>query len=436
MKPTCIVSCPIDTFSGYGHRSRDFVRSLIEAKDDEWDIKIAPQIWGVTPWGFLDNDDPLKNRFIQQSPTPPDIWIQITIPNEFQRIGKYNIGVTARIESTCPPPDFIEGMNRMDLNLVSSNFTKDTFSQIQITQNDKEGNPTKTYKLERPIEVLFEGLDTGVYFKEPGKSGLLDNVDESFCFLFTGHWLPGNFGEDRKDVATLIKTFLETFKGRGAKPALLLKTNKIDYSLLDKEEILKDIRRIRDKFDNKENLPNIYILHGEFTNEELNKINNDPKVKSFISFTKGEGFGRPLLEQAITGKPVITTNWSGHVDFIHPKYNILLGGELKNIHKSAANQWLLEQAQWFNVNTEIASKAMKDVYKKYKKYIENSRKQTQYLKENFSQDKMTKLLKEYMDKINIVTKLPIQLPKLKKVGENSTPELPKLQLPKLKKVKA
>ena len=79
---------------------------------------------------------------------------------------------------------------------------------------------------------------------------------------------------------------------------------------------------------------------------------------------------------------------------------------------------------------------MKDVYKKYKKYIENSRKQTQYLKENFSQDKMTKLLKEYMDKINIVTKLPIQLPKLKKVGENSTPELPKLQLPKLKKVKA
>jgi len=324
MKPVCIVSCPIDTFSGYGHRSRDFVRSLIEAKENDWDIKIAPQQWGNTPWGFLNEDDPLKSRFISGQQQQPDIWIQITIPNEFQRVGKFNIGVTAGIESTCPPPDFIEGMNRMDLNLVSSEFTKNTFKNIQLTQNDKQGQPVKQFKLEKPIEVLFEGLDTGVYFKEPGKSGLLDNIDENFCFLFTGHWLPGNFGEDRKNVATMVKTFLETFNKRGPKPALLLKTNKVDYSLLDKEDILKDIRKIKKEISG--DLPNIYILHGEFSNEELNKLNNDPKVKSFISFTKGEGFGRPLLEQAITGKPVITTYWSGHVDFIRPEYNVLLGG--------------------------------------------------------------------------------------------------------------
>ena len=433
MKPTCVVSCPIDTFSGYGHRSRDFVRSLIEAKGDEWDVKIAPQKWGNTPWGFLEKDDPLKMRFINGEMQKPDIWIQITIPSEFQKIGSFNIGITAGIESTVPPPSFIQGMNNMDLNLVSSQFTKDTFQQVRFNQNDKQGNPVGEIKLEKPIEVLFEGLDEGVYFKEPGKSGLLDNIDESFCFLFTGHWLPGSFGEDRKNVATMVKTFLETFKGRGVKPALLLKTNKVDYSLLDKEDILKDIRRIRDQFD-KVDLPNIYILHGEFTNEELNKINNDTKIKAFVSFTKGEGFGRPLLEQAITGKPVITTNWSGHIDFIRPEYNVLLGGELKPIHESAANDWLLKEANWFNVNTEIASKAMKDVYKKYKKYIENSRKQTKFLKENFSQDKMTEALKGYMDQIKITKTMPLQLPKLKKIGGDSKPELPKLKLPKLQKV--
>ena len=433
MKPVCLVSCPIDTFSGYGHRSRDFVRSLIEAKGDEWDVKIAPQKWGNTPWGFLDKDDPLKMRFINGEMQKPDIWIQITIPSEFQKIGSFNIGITAGIESTVPPPSFIQGMNKMDLNLVSSQFTKDTFQQVRFNQNDKQGNPVGEIKLEKPIEVLFEGLDEGVYFKEPGKSGLLDNIDESFCFLFTGHWLPGSFGEDRKNVATMVKTFLETFKGRGVKPALLLKTNKVDYSLLDKEDILKDIRRIRDQFD-KVDLPNIYILHGEFTNEELNKINNDTKIKAFVSFTKGEGFGRPLLEQAITGKPVITTNWSGHIDFIRPEYNVLLGGELKPIHQSAANDWLLKEANWFNVNTEIASKAMKDVYKKYKKYIENSRKQTKFLKENFSQDKMTEALKGYMDQIKITKTMPLQLPKLKKIGGDSKPELPKLKLPKLQKV--
>mgnify|MGYP003951294619 CR=1 FL=1 len=435
MKPVCIVSCPIDTFSGYGHRSRDFVRSLIEAKENDWDIKIAPQQWGNTPWGFLSENDPLRSRFISgQQQQQPDIWVQITIPNEFQRVGKFNIGVTAGIESTVPPPDFIEGMNRMDLNLVSSEFTKNTFQNIQLTQNDKQGNPIKEIKLEKPIKVLFEGLDTGVYFKEPGKSDLLNNIDENFCFLFTGHWLSGNFGEDRKNVATMVKTFLETFNKRGPKPALLLKTNKVDYSLLDKEDILKHIRDIRNQFDNKENLPSIYILHGEFTNEELNKLNNDPKVKAFISFTKGEGFGRPLLEQAITGKPVITTNWSGHIDFIRPEYNVLLGGELKPIHKSAANKWLLEQAQWFNVNTEVASKAMKDVYKHYKKYIENSRKQTKFLKENFSQDKMTEVLKGHMDNVKVVINTPLQLPKLKKTSKDTKPELPKLKLPKLQKI--
>ena len=416
MKPICIVSCPIDTFSGYGHRSRDFVRSLIKSKGEDWDIKILPQKWGNTPWGFLEKNDPLKKYYLPQGQHPqPEVWIQITIPNEFQRQGKFNIGVTAGIESTAPPVDFVQGMNRMDLNLVSSKFTKDTFNNIQYDETDKNGNLIQQLRMEKPIEVLFEGLDTGVYLKEPGKSGLLENIDENFCFLFTGHWLPGDFGEDRKNVATMIRTFLKTFKGRGSKPSLLLKTSKVDYSLLDKEEILSHIRALRNEFDYKDDLPNIYLLHGEFTNEELNKINNDPKIKAFVSFTKGEGFGRPLLEQAITGKPVITTNWSGHVDFIRPEYNVLLGGELKPIHKSAANQWLLKEAQWFNVNSEVASKALKDVYKNYKKYIEQSRKQTQFLKSNFSQDKMTELLGKYMSKVTPTVNIPLQLPKLKKI---------------------
>jgi glycosyltransferase involved in cell wall biosynthesis len=433
MKPICIVSCPIDTFSGYGHRSRDFVRALIDAKGDEWDIKIAPQKWGETPWGFLEKEDPLLKRYVSGNVQQPEIWIQITIPNEFQPMGKFNIGVTAGIESTCPPHDWVEGMNRMDLNLVSSEFSKELFSTTKIVENDKNNNPIREIKLEKPIDVTFEGLDTGVYFKEPGKSGLLDNVEESFCFLFTGHWLQGNFGEDRKNVATLIETFLSTFNKRGPKPALLLKTNKIDYSIFDKEEILNNIRKIRDKFENKQNLPNIYILHGEFTNEELNRINNDPKVKAFVSFTKGEGFGRPLLEQAITGKPVITMKWSGHIDFIKKEYNILVGGELKNIHKSAANQWLLEQGQWFNINTEVASKAMKDVYKNYKKYIEHSRKQTKFLKENFSYKAMVNTIKSQMDKVKVTVNVPLNLPKLKK-STDSSKELPKLKLPKLKKL--
>ena len=394
MKPLCVISCPIDTFSGYGARSRDFVKSLIELKDKEWDIKIIPQKWGDCPWNFLPQDDPLKQRFIGGLQQQPDVWIQITVPNEFQRVGKFNIGISAGIETNLYPGEFIEGSNRMDLNLVSSEHSKQIalntqFDKINTDTNQKVG----IIKLEKPIEVLFEGLDLDKYYKKPtsSKLNILKDIKEEFCFLHTGHWLPGIFGESRKNTATLIKTFLETFNGPGRKkPALILKCNQVNYSLLDRENLIRQINRIRDMVSG--NLPNIYLLHGEMTDEEMNQLNNNPKVKAFISFTKGEGYGRPLAEAAITGKPVITTNWSGHLDFIHPDYNILIGGELKNVHESAANQFLLKESQWFNIDTNIANRAIKDVFKNYKKYWEKSRKQTQYLKNNFSFDKMTEKL--------------------------------------------
>jgi len=438
MKPLCVVSCPIDTFSGYGARSRDFIKSLIESKDKEWDIKIMPQRWGDCPWNFLSQDDPLRQRFIGKLEQQPDVWMQITVPNEFQRVGKYNIGISAGIETNIYPGEFIEGSNKMDLNLVSSEHSKQValntqFDKIDSNTNQKVG----VIKLEKPIEVLFEGLDLNKYYKKPtsSKTTILKDIKEDFCFLHTGHWLPGNFGESRKNTATLIKTFLETFKGPGRKkPALVLKCNQVNYSLLDREVIIRQINRIRDMVSG--NLPNIYLLHGEMTDEEMNLLNNDPKVKAFVSFTKGEGYGRPLAEAAITGKPTIVSNWSGHLDFINPDYNILVGGELKNVHESASNQFLLKESQWFNIDTNIASRAMKDVFKNYKQYWEKSRKQTQYLKDNWSFDKMTEKLTSLLPKIEAAPQVQqLKLPKLKKIGKTK-PELPKLKLPKLKKVEA
>ena len=201
---------------------------------------------------------------------------------------------------------------------------------------------------------------------------------------------------------------------------------------MDRTGVLKNINNIRDRFKG-ENLPNIYLVHGELTDDEMNKLNNDNKVKAFVSFTKGEGYGRPLAEAAITGKPTIVSNWSGHVDFINKDYNILVGGELKQVHPSAANQFLLKESQWFNIDTGIASRAMKDVFKNYKKYHEKSRKQTQYLKDNFSFDKMGEKLNSLLPKVEAAPQIQtLQLPKLKKIGETKQ-ELPKLKLPKLKK---
>ena len=138
-KPRFVISCPFDTYSGYGARARDIVKAIIEL--DKYKVELVPQKWGETSWGFC-QDHPEWNFLIKYTvqknwqQTKPDIWMQITIPNEFQPVGKYNIGLTAGIEATACKPEWVEGLNRMNLNLVSSNFAKETFSRMTYDKKD------------------------------------------------------------------------------------------------------------------------------------------------------------------------------------------------------------------------------------------------------------------------------------------------------------
>jgi glycosyltransferase involved in cell wall biosynthesis len=337
MKPLVFVSCPIDTHSGYGARSRDIVKALI--KSEKYDVKILPQRWGNTPFGFLKSDNPDHKLMIDclwpnpQLPKQPDVWIQITIPNEFQPVGKFNIGITAGIETTICAASWIDGLNRMDLNFVSSKHAKDVFLNSVFEERDNNTQQvTRTIKVEKPIEVLFEGVDTNIFKKLDAFNGevndtLEDLVKEDFNFLFVGHWLQGEMGQDRKDVGMLIRTFLEIFKDKKQKPGLILKISSGNYSIMDRDEILDRIRRIEESIGG--DLPSIYLFHGELSDDEMNELYNHSKVKASVSFTKGEGYGRPLLEASISGKPIIASNYSGHLDFLDPEMSILLPGEIR-----------------------------------------------------------------------------------------------------------
>ena len=425
MKPLVVISCPADTYSGYGARSRDIVLPLI--KSGNYDVKILPQRWGSTPWGFLQNENPdhklIKDCFIQQMPKQPDVWIQITVPNEFQAIGKFNIGITAGIETTVCAPQWIEGLNRMSLNLVSSEHAKKVFQESRFEKRNQQTQQVEgVIELTAPVEVLFEGANLDIYKKLDTLStdvkDVLDSINEEFCYLFVGHWLQGETGQDRKDVGMLVKTFLETFKGKKPRPALVLKTQSATPSVMDREEILDKIRRIQEEVGG--DMPSVYLVHGELSDEQINELNNHPKVKAFVSFTKGEGYGRPLLEASITGKPVIASAYSGHLDFLDKELSILLPGELKQIHGSAVVQdMLIAESAWFTVNYERASKVLVDVYKNYNKYVDNAKKQSYRSRTEFSLDKMGEKLLSILDS-KVPKPVEFKLPQLKKI------ELPKV----------
>jgi glycosyltransferase involved in cell wall biosynthesis len=433
MKPLFFISCPIDTYSGYGARSRDIVKALL--KSDKYDIKILPQRWGNTPFGFLQADNPEHKQILDccwtqpQLPRQPDVWMQITVPNEFQPIGKFNIGLTAGIETTVCDPSWLEGLNRMNLNLVSSNHAKAVFEQSMFEQRDRNQNNqvVGNIKLEKPIEVLFEGVDTSIYQKIDAMVGsevgdVLDTINEEFNYLFVGHWLQGELGQDRKDIGMLIKTFLETFKGKKKKPGLILKTSSATYSVMDREEILEKINKIRIHVGDKD-LPNIYLLHGELEDGEVNELYNHPKVKAHVSFTKGEGYGRPLLESSISQKPVIVSNYSGHLDFLDVEMSTLLPGQITQIHPSSVVQnMLIPESGWFTVDYVKASEILEDVYKNYKNYLDGAKRQAYRSRTEFSLDKMGEKLIELID-----SKIP-------KPVQLKLPQLKKIELPKLKKI--
>ena len=426
MKNTFFISCPFDTYSGYGARSRDLVKAIIEL--DRYDVKLLPQRWGNTPWKFCKDNPEWEFLLEYVYPHPqlteqPDIWMQITVPNEFAPVGKYNIGCTAGMETTLVDGSWVEGVNRMDVTLVSSEHSKTTFLNSVFEKRHTNGQSLGQIKVEKPIEVLFEGANLDVYFPDT-KPCLIDfNIKEDFAYLFVGHWMQGQLGEDRKNVGLLIKAFYEVFKNKSKKPALILKTSGAGSSYIDRNEILKKIHQIK-KSVNSTSLPNIYLLHGEFTDGEMNSLYNHSKIKAMVSLTKGEGYGRPLLEFSLVNKPIITTGWSGHTDFLKAEYVTLLPGKLENVHDSAVvPNMILKDAQWFSVDHGSMGQYLKDIFENYKKYTNGAKRQAYYSKNNFSwgamKNKVDELFTQYIP--DLPKKIELKLPNLKKI------KLPKLQ---------
>jgi glycosyltransferase involved in cell wall biosynthesis len=422
MKPTLVFQAPVATRSGYGDHARDLLHSLY--KLDKFEIKIISTRWGATPMDALNYDKPfhkwIVDNIIQKPEQKPDVYIQVTVPNEFQPLGFYNIGITAAIETTHCALDWIHGCNRMDLIIVPSEHSKKSLADTVYNEQD---NQTKQliaqHRITKPVEVIFEGFDEEDFGTDIiAHINHLDEIKEDFAFLFVGHWLRGDLGEDRKNIGMMIKTFATAFKNEKTKPALILKTSTAGFSVIDRERL---VSKIRETLGGDYGKVPVYLLHGDLTPSEMNGLYEHPKVKAMLNFTKGEGFGRPLLEFSLTGKPVIVSNWSGHLDFL--KHGaVLLEGELKNVHESAADQFLLKEAKWFNVNVSKALPVIKDVYKNYDKYKVASFQLGKQNKQNFSLEKMTKLFDTILNHYGIYNKKqptfqPMQLPKLKMVSK-------------------
>ena len=450
MKRSVVMIAPFNTRSGYGDHARSIYYSIMDRED--LDIKCLDVKWGSTPRNHLRPEVKRHQKLLSSFTTQdkitsqPDLLIDIRIPNEFMDGGKVNIGITAGVETNVVSPEFLAGMNKMSLNIVPSKFTADTFTKTSYDKMEDRPNGQKekigVIKNEKPIGVLFEGVDTDVYCpkqKHELERGLYNDLDklikEDFAYLHVGQWGQQGFGEDRKNIGVLIKSFLKAFSNIPNPPALVLKTNGANFSVLDKADIKKRIQHVKDMFEGVD-LPNIYLIHGDLTIEEMSTLYNHPKIAAFITCTHGEGFGRPMLEATCCDLPVIAPKWSGHMDFLTDAESMLIDGFLKPVPKSAI--WkpiIVEPSKWFDVNEADVVRRVRTFHKK-RKLIQ--KKATRLGKKNRREFSLTAMAIEFNKIIDqalqsVPQPVSLKLPKLKKVGgESSKPAI--IKLPKLKKV--
>ena len=154
---------------------------------------------------------------------------------------------------------------------------------------------------------------------------------------------------------------------------------------------------------------------------------NHPKVKTMVSFTHGEGFGRPLLEATMVGLPVIASGWSGQIDFLNPELSLMVDGAIGVVPKS--QHWkdiIISESKWFNINENHAYSCLNDVYTNYELHKSNAEKLMIDNLKHFKHEDMTKVLNQILEK-HIPKQVELKLPKLKKKTE-------KIELPNLSKV--
>ena len=433
MKKTVLMCGPFSSRSGYG----DHARSIFYAMNNsnKYDIHLLDVRWGDTPRNFLKPEKNKDHKAIDKRilnelalPNQPDIYIDIRIPNEFETFGKFNIGITAGIETNAVSQAWIESVNRVDLVIVPSEHSKsgfvntiyDKFEQTPDNEQRKIGE----LKATSPIEVIFEGADDSTYrplsVKEVDKKilNLINStVKEKFAFLSVGQWVKGDFGEDRKDIGKTIKIFYETFSNLKNKPALILKTSGATFSIIDHSECVQKIEAVKNMFPSEWDLPSVYLLHGDLTDDEMNSLYNHPKIKTLISFTHGEGFGRPMLEATMVGLPVLCSKWSGPLDFLDPQFSILVDGSLEQVPGGAVwEDIIIPESRWFVINEHDAYNKLKYAFENPYELKEKAKRLMKKNRNTFTLDKMEKLILEVVSKEtkNLPQEVSINLPKLKK----------------------
>jgi hypothetical protein len=273
----------------------------------------------------------------------------------------------------------------MDKIIVISNFSKKTFQNGVYNIKDQYGNEIPNFKVATPIEVVNYSLrkNNSVEIDLP--------LTTDFNFLVVAQAGP------RKNFANTVKWFVEEFKN-DPNVGLVCKTHLAGASQIDREAITNNIQQILNEHKNRK--CKVYLLHGDMHEEEMAALYTHPKIKALVSFSHGEGFGLPLFEAAGHALPVITTEWSGHTDFMYcpnkegkiKPHFARVDFTLGSVQPEAVWEGVIEKdTMWaFPIGNSVKTE-MRAVYKDWDRYRGQAKRLALHIEKEFEQTKIYNL---------------------------------------------
>jgi hypothetical protein len=384
MKKKIFVRGPVLSQSGYGEQARFALRAL-RSREDLFDIYIQPINWGQTGWVWEESEfrDWLDQRIletqllIQQKLLQPDMSLQITIPNEFQKICPINIGYTAGIETDRVAPAWLQKGNDMDKILVVSNHAKNTYVGTVAQATNNQTGETFPYKLETPVEVVWENTE----FQTESEDIPNFNPKCDFNFLVVSQMGP------RKNLESTIRWFVEEFVDQEV--GLVIKTNTRGNSRMDLEHTENALEAILKAYP--ERKCNVSLLHGDLSNKQMRSLYTHDKIKAMVNISHGEGFGLPLFEAARYSLPIISVGWSGQVDFLVDKY-LKVKHELGPVQKHAVWDGVIQaDSQWAYADQGSFKMALRQMHKKHDEFLKQAEELQSIVNRDFSNEKLYEL---------------------------------------------
>ena len=393
-----LVRGPALTRTGYGEHCRFVLRALREVEGI--DVHLLPVNWGQSAWVWEDTeeriwiDDIVKKTAIHNKQNGQyDMSIQVTIPNEWQRMAPVNIGVTAGIETTKVSPIWLQKCNEMDKVITISDHSKQVFLNTVYEGIDQRTGQPAVLKCEKEVDIVHY----------PVKKDILDSnlpsldldLSTKFNFLTVAQWGP------RKNMIATVQWFVEEFIDN-PDVVLVVKSFLRGGSVMDKIALTKELGKFLKKYDNRQ--CKVYLLHGDLSDEEMHSLYKHENIHALVSLTHGEGFGLPLFEAAYCGLPVLATDWSGHLDFLYKPTKNKKGKQKLKPHFAKIDynlQPVSQDAVWDGVIQKDSMWAypqqgsykmrLREVFKDYSRFKSQASRLQSWILDEFEQDKQLRL---------------------------------------------